>query len=220
MTTAGRGFWLRSRALSPRMRRWRPVDASAPSIADAPLQMRPAASPRRWARRGSSACSRPSATQLPLWLPVGLVLGIAAWFWLPDRPRLDRLHRSRAGRSRSACSRCAPGTRWGRALAIFAARRDARLRPDSGGGRSASRRRGLSASGWWSSPPRSRRFSRSPPSRSVALARPADRRAGLPPRLRVNVDEDRIVPRLAPGRDRAAHGLADAAGADGGPGRL
>src|SRR5438128_2228796 len=57
--------------------------------------------------------------QLPLWLPVGLGLGIAAWFALPD------------ARTWAACMLAAvacglgvlavgAGTRWGRALAIFA----------------------------------------------------------------------------------------------------
>ena len=59
--------------------------------------------------------------QLPLWLPVGLVLGIGAWFWLPDadawtaflllaaalalgQPRRSRRARAGAGRSPSSAS--------------------------------------------------------------------------------------------------------------------
>ena len=61
--------------------------ARAPSIGEAPP-------PRGEAGRAGAALSQFSTrlealfeaerAQLPLWLPVGLLLGIAAWFYLPD----------------------------------------------------------------------------------------------------------------------------------------
>ncbi|HYN46750.1 MAG TPA: ComEC family competence protein, partial [Allosphingosinicella sp.] len=57
--------------------------------------------------------------QLPLWLPVGLIAGIAAWFWLPDRPQWTAFLLLAAGAGLGLLA-LAPGTRWGRALAIFA----------------------------------------------------------------------------------------------------
>jgi len=56
--------------------------------------------------------------QLPLWLPVGLMLGIASWFWLPDRwAWIAFLAASLAGALGFAAF--AGATRSGRALAIF-----------------------------------------------------------------------------------------------------
>ncbi|WP_129792781.1 ComEC/Rec2 family competence protein [Sphingosinicella sp. CPCC 101087] len=57
--------------------------------------------------------------QLPLWLPVGLILGIALWFWLPDRwAWIAFLAFSLA--TALALAAFAGATRVGRALAIFA----------------------------------------------------------------------------------------------------
>jgi competence protein ComEC len=57
--------------------------------------------------------------QLPLWLPVGLILGIGAWFWLPDRfGWIGFLAATLAGALGFAVF--AGGLRWGRALSIFA----------------------------------------------------------------------------------------------------
>ena len=57
--------------------------------------------------------------QLPLWLPVGLIAGISAWFWLPDRPGwIAFLAASLALALGLAVA--AGWTRWGRALSIFA----------------------------------------------------------------------------------------------------
>src|SRR5688500_5423174 len=57
--------------------------------------------------------------QLPLWLPVGLLLGIALWFWLPDRwGWIAFLAASLAAALGFAAF--AGATRTGRALAIFA----------------------------------------------------------------------------------------------------
>ncbi|WP_233222217.1 ComEC/Rec2 family competence protein [Allosphingosinicella deserti] len=56
--------------------------------------------------------------QLPLWLPVGLGLGTAAWFVLPDRSGWTAFAALALGGVLAPLA-LAPGTRWGRALAIF-----------------------------------------------------------------------------------------------------
>jgi competence protein ComEC len=56
--------------------------------------------------------------QLPLWLPVGLLLGIAAWFFLPDAPAWIAFLLVTSG-AVLAFLALGPGTRWGRALALF-----------------------------------------------------------------------------------------------------
>jgi competence protein ComEC len=56
--------------------------------------------------------------QLPLWLPVGLGLGTAAWFALPDS-RAWTAFLLLASALALAPQAAAPGTRWGRALSIF-----------------------------------------------------------------------------------------------------
>ena len=56
--------------------------------------------------------------QLPLWLPVGLGLGTAAWFALPDA-RAWTAFLLLAAALALAPQGLAPGTRWGRALSIF-----------------------------------------------------------------------------------------------------
>src|SRR6476469_634429 len=53
--------------------------------------------------------------QLPLWLPVGLMLGIAAWFYLPDT-RAWAAFLFAAGAAALAALALGIGTRWGRAL--------------------------------------------------------------------------------------------------------
>jgi competence protein ComEC len=56
--------------------------------------------------------------QLPLWLPVGLGLGTAAWFALPD-VRAWIAFLLLAAALMLAPQALAPGTRWGRAASIF-----------------------------------------------------------------------------------------------------
>lgn len=56
--------------------------------------------------------------QLPLWLPVGLMLGIGAWFYLPDPVRWAAFLLG-AGAAALAALALGAGTRWGRALALF-----------------------------------------------------------------------------------------------------
>lgn len=96
-------------------------DAGAPSIAIRSLQT---------AARARSLASRLSETleqvverehdRLPLWLPVALGTGIAAWFVLPDA-RAWTIFLLTAAASTMAALAFAGGTRWGRALAVFAA---------------------------------------------------------------------------------------------------
>ncbi|HYD12016.1 MAG TPA: ComEC/Rec2 family competence protein [Allosphingosinicella sp.] len=56
--------------------------------------------------------------QLPLWLPVGLLTGIAAWFFLPDETAWTGFL-FLAGAAALGFVALAPGTRWGRAFALF-----------------------------------------------------------------------------------------------------
>ena len=125
--------------------------------------------------------------QLPLWLPVGLGLGIAAWFALPDRGSWIGFLLA-AGAAMVAALAGGWGTRWGRAVAIFC------LAAVLGCGLI-----------WWKAErvaaPRLERermaeftgviesFQRLPAKESVRLlVRPVDA-SDLPPKLRINVDE-------------------------------
>lgn len=96
-------------------------DASATSIADEPLQT-PAGSlaARLLDRLNARLEARFEAErdQLPLWLPVGLGLGIAAWFALPDVTAwLGFL--LVAGSLFLGAIALGPETRWGQAVALF-----------------------------------------------------------------------------------------------------
>src|SRR5438105_956817 len=57
--------------------------------------------------------------QLALWLPVGLMLGIGAWFWLADAQQWAAFLLA-AGAISLAALALGGGTRWGRALLLFA----------------------------------------------------------------------------------------------------
>ncbi|HEX8125822.1 MAG TPA: ComEC/Rec2 family competence protein [Allosphingosinicella sp.] len=124
--------------------------------------------------------------QLPLWLPVGLGLGTAAWFALPDA-RAWTAFLLLAAALALAPRAVAPGTRWGRAVSIFC------LAAILG-----------CANIWWKShrveapvlgearaaefDARIESFQRLPARGLIRLVvAPADR-SGLPDRLRVNVD--------------------------------
>jgi competence protein ComEC len=153
----------------------------------------------REARRFSARLERlfeAERAQLPLWLPVGLMLGIAAWFWLPGRPQWTAFLLLAAGLGLGLLA-LAPGTRWGRALAIFSF--------------AASLGCGLT---WWKADQatapritRERLLEAGAVIESVQtlaaeeavrlVVRPIGE--GLPVRLRVNVADDKIVPGLAPG---------------------
>ena len=97
-------------------------DASAPSIAVEPLQTSRLAV--IWGRlpglgaRIEERLDR-EREQLPVWLPVGLGLGVAAWFWLPDARSWTAFALVAAALAIAPIA-LAPGTRRGRALAIFA----------------------------------------------------------------------------------------------------
>ena len=102
----------------------------------------------RWRDRLTSVSARletlaeAEREQLPLWLPVGLMLGIGAWFYLPDEA-MDGLPAPPAP-PRSAPWRSAPA-RAGAGRSPSSASPPHRLR-ESGGRRSAPRRRGSRAS--------------------------------------------------------------------------
>ncbi len=134
--------------------------------------------------------------QLPLWLPVGLMLGIAAWFALPDAPQWIAFLLLAAGLGLGLLA-LAPGTRWGRALALF--------------GLAAALGCGLT---WWkaeqAAAPRIERQGLLQgdaviESVQTLAAKEAVRLVvrplgdGRPVRLRVNVADDKIVPGLTPG---------------------
>jgi len=166
--------------------------ASAPSIAGAPPPIAIFARANARFERLFEA----ERAQLPLWLPVGLMLGIAAWFWLPDRPQWQAFLALSLGLSLGLLA-LAPGTRWGRALALFAL--------------AAALGCGLV---WWkaesAAAPRLTREGMVTVTARIesaqALAAEGKLRLlvapvgeGLPARLRVNVDADDIVPGLVPG---------------------
>ena len=92
-------------------------DASAPSIADAPRGRARRSGLRAFAER-LERLAEAERDQLPLWLPVGLILGISAWFWLPDRFGWAAFL---AAALAVALAAAALGweRRWGRALAWF-----------------------------------------------------------------------------------------------------
>jgi competence protein ComEC len=133
--------------------------------------------------------------QLPLWLPVALILGIAAWFALPDRDSWIAFLLLAATAALAGLA-AAPGTRWGRALLLF--------------GLAAMLGCGLV---WWkaerAAAPRLGRermmeltatvesVQSLAAQRSVRLVvRPAGE--GMPVRLRINVDEEKLVPGIEP----------------------
>ena len=163
--------------------------------------------------------------QLPLWLPVVLGGGVACWFVLPDARSWAgvRCWRSRAGR----------GGRWrvGRRRAGGAGdRRRRRWRRRwgwrwSGGGPSGSRRRCWRGRWWRRSRAAVERVEPLPARELVRLTlRPApggeDARGpvALPPRVRVNLQEEDVPAGLAAGAIGAAARAADAAAAAAVPG--
>jgi competence protein ComEC len=134
--------------------------------------------------------------QLPLWLPVGLLLGIAAWFFLPD-PAAWTAFLFLSGGAVLGFLALAPGTRWGRALATFSL--------------AAALGCGLI---WWraeqAAAPRIEREGLVQVSATVEsvqtlaaeesvrlVVRPTGE--GLPARLRVNVDREKVPADLEPG---------------------
>jgi len=135
--------------------------------------------------------------QLPLWLPVGLGLGTAAWFALPDIRAWTAFLLLAAALALAPLA-LAPGTRWSRALSIFC------LAAMIGCGNI-----------WWKAErvaapvltqPRAAEFDAAVesfqrlPARDVVrlVVRPAAG-SSLPPRLRVNVDSAKAPAGLDPG---------------------
>jgi competence protein ComEC len=93
------------------------IDWGAPSIGDEPRQT----GVRGWL--GSvparlEALAEAERDQLPLWLPIGLGTGIAAYFILPDRHSWIAFLLGAAALALGFLA-LGIGTRWGRALAIF-----------------------------------------------------------------------------------------------------
>ncbi|HYJ31014.1 MAG TPA: ComEC/Rec2 family competence protein [Allosphingosinicella sp.] len=174
--------------------------ASAPSIARRPRER--GWSGRRVVARISDLGDRLEALagaerdQLPLWLPVGMISGIAAWFALPDEASWIAFLLI-VFAAVLALLATAPGTRWARALVIFSL---------------------AAALGclniWWkaervASPPLERAqlatFSGTIESAQRLSAREAVRLVvrteggTLPPRVRVNVDLAKATDALQPG---------------------
>lgn len=174
-------------------------DRGAPSIADGPRQTGRGAG---WARGLARASERleirfdAERDQLPLWLPVGLGFGIAAWFALPDAHAWTAFLLAAAA-FLFAMLGLGVGTRWGKTIALFAF---------------------AAALGcahiWWKAErvaapvleyarmteftAEIESFQRLPARESVRLVvRP--RETDLPPRLRVNVDAEDAEPTLRPG---------------------
>jgi competence protein ComEC len=143
------------------------------------------------------ALSDAERDQLPLWLPVGLALGTALWFALPD-DRAWTAFLLLAAALTLAPQAVAPGTRWGRAVSIFC------LAAILG-----------CANIWWKServaaPVLSRAraaefdaaiesYQRLPARELVRLVVRPLGDSGLPPRLRVNVDAAKAPDALRPG---------------------
>ncbi|CAA9531363.1 MAG: hypothetical protein AVDCRST_MAG23-1130 [uncultured Sphingosinicella sp.] len=86
----------------------------APSIAGWPLQTGLMAGLRERMERVAEA----EREQLPLWLPVGLGLGIAAWFALPDQGAWTAFLLTALAAAVGAAA-AGLNSRWGRAIAIF-----------------------------------------------------------------------------------------------------
>ena len=134
--------------------------------------------------------------QLPLWLPVGLGLGVAAWFALSGAGAWIAFLLAAAAVAIAALA-LAPGTRWGRAVAIFA------VAAVIGCGliwskaeRVAAPRLEYARMAEFTAEIES--FRRLPARESVRLVvRPVG--TELPPRLRINVDEDKASEALQPG---------------------
>jgi competence protein ComEC len=132
-----------------------------------------------------------------LWLPVGLILGISAWFCLPNASAWTAFLLV-AGAAILGFAAAAGRTRWGRALALFSL---------------------AAAIGclliWWKADrvaaPRLERpqlaifsgtvvtFQRLPAREAVRLVVRTDAASGLPPRVRVNVDQEDSTDALVPG---------------------
>lgn len=171
-------------------------DASAPSIADRPLPRGRAPLLSGLAGRAEHLFEAERA-QLPLWLPVGLGLGIAAWFALPDANAWTAFL---LGAGALFCAALAAGwsTRWGRALAIFA------LAAACGCGLVWSKAERVAAPvltrpGMAEFTAEVESLQRLPAREAVRLVVVPAAGSGLPKKLRINLDEEDAVAAFAPG---------------------
>jgi competence protein ComEC len=171
-------------------------DGWAPSIGDKPLQTGLAATLAA-AGLGLERLFDAERDQLPLWLPVGLGLGTAAWFALPDSRAWTAFLLLGAALLLAPLA-LAPGTRWARALAIFC------LAALLG-----------CANIWWKSErvaapvlayPRMAQFTaevesfqRLPAREAVRLMVAPEPGSALPPRLRINVKDAPAASAFQPG---------------------
>ncbi|MGQ0559605.1 MAG: ComEC/Rec2 family competence protein [Sphingosinicella sp.] len=134
--------------------------------------------------------------QLPLWFPVGLIAGIAAWFWLPDRSAWIVFGITAAALA-LAFFALASSQRFGRAFGLFA----------------------LAALGgcllvWWkadqAAAPRLERQQMLEFAAHIESVQPMAAEArqrlvvrpqgeGLPDRIRLNLDDDKATPGIEPG---------------------
>jgi competence protein ComEC len=135
--------------------------------------------------------------QLPLWLPVGMGLGIAAWFVLPDS-RSWTAFLLAAAASVAGFLAAAGGTRWGRGLAIFSLAAAIGcalvwLRAESMASPKLERERMAQFEATVQS------FQRLPAKEAVRLVVEPVGAPDLPTKLRINVDQDKAEPRLQPG---------------------
>jgi len=153
----------------------------------------------RGARRLSDrleALAEAERDQLPLWLPVGLILGIGAWFWLPDSNAWIAFLLL-AGTAALASLALAPGTRWGRALLIFSLAAALGCALIWWRAESATAPR-LERAGLIETEARIESVQRLAAERTVRLVvRPHEE--GMPYRLRVNVDEGKARPEFQAG---------------------
>lgn len=171
-------------------------DASAPSIADRPLQ---SGLSDRFVRIGRrlEAMAEAERDQLPLWLPVSLGLGIAAWFVLPDS-RAWTAFLLTAGAATVGFLAVGWGTRWGRALAIFSfaavigcaliwLRAESVAAPRLQYARMAEFEARIDT------------LQRLPAKEAVRLVVRPEGAPDLPTKLRINVDQDKAAAGLQPG---------------------
>lgn len=172
-------------------------DASAPSIADEPLQTARSHGLAVPVLGRLETLFDAERDQLPLWLPVGLGLGLAAWFVLPDREAWIAFLLAAAAVALGGAA-LGKGTRWGRAVLFFA------LAAMMGTALIWSRAERVAA-------PvverahmavfvgRIESVQRLSARQSVRLVVAPRAEASLPPQLRINVDQEKAGPDLVPG---------------------
>ena len=170
---------------------------SAPSIA---LRDRKPAGPQWRPVRVHAAVERwleAERDQLPLWLPVALGAGIAAWFALPGRPQWIAFLVSGGGVAALALARDRGGraARWGAILALAAVAGCllAWTRSDRVGAAPLDRAMVVALQG------RVEAIDRLPARQKVRLWLALDPADGLPAHVRINLDDDKLPAALAAG---------------------